>query len=144
MSMKGTMNTGLALALGALLFGGVAMAQDKTSDQPNLDKQSGDQTNEQEDARETAVQQKGVPKLAQECRDLAVQKDEQSEEIDGKSIYETNAKDYKQGEEFELFVDLLGEGNAKYNLTCKIDADGNMSYEGMEKSSKVKSNPGGA
>lgn len=144
MSMKGTMNTGLALALGALLFGGVAMAQDKTSDQPNLDKQSGDQTNEQEDARETAVQQKGVPKLAQECRDLAVQKDEQSEEIDGKSIYETNAKDYKQGEEFELLVDLLGEGNAKYNLTCKIDAEGNMSYEGMEKSSKVKSNPGGA
>ncbi|MEG3114465.1 hypothetical protein R3F72_04885 [Salinicola sp. 4072] len=144
MSMKGTMNTGLGLVLGAMLFGGVAMAQDKTSDQPNLDKQSGDQTNEQEDARETAVQQKGAPKLAQECRDLAVQKDEQSEEIDGKSIYETNAKNYKQGEEFELLVDLLGEGNAKYNLTCKIDADGNMSYEGMEKSSTVKSSPGGA
>ena len=142
--MKGTMNTGLGLVLGAMLFGGVAMAQDKTSDQPNLDKQSGDQTNEQEDARETAVQQKGAPKLAQECRDLAVQKDEQSEEIDGKSIYETNAKNYKQGEEFELLVDLLGEGNAKYNLTCKIDADGNMSYEGMEKSSTVKSSPGGA
>ncbi|CAO1660385.1 hypothetical protein R5R73_03355 [Salinicola sp. LHM] len=144
MSMKGTMNTGLGLVLGAMLFGGVAMAQDKTSDQPNLDKQSGDQTNEQEDARETAVQQKGAPKLAQECRDLAVQKDEQSEEIDGKSIYETNAKNYKQGEEFELLVDLLGEGNAKYNLTCKIDADGNMSYEGMEKTSTVKSSPGGA
>ncbi|MED5501641.1 MAG: hypothetical protein VX950_12425 [Pseudomonadota bacterium] len=142
--MKGTMNTGLGLVLGAMLFGGVAMAQDKTSDQPNLDKQSGDQTNEQEDARETAVQQKGAPKLAQECRDLAVQKDEQSEEIDGKSIYETNAKNYKQGEEFELLVDLLGEGNAKYNLTCKIDADGNMSYEGMEKTSTVKSSPGGA
>ena len=142
--MKRMKNAGLGLALGALLFGGVAMAQDKTSDQPNLDKQSGDQTNEQEDARETAVQQKGAPKLAQECRDLAVQKDEQSEEIDGKSIYETNAKNYKQGEEFELLVDLLGEGNAKYNLTCKIDADGNMSYEGMEKSSTVKSSPGGA
>ena len=144
MSMKRMKNAGLGLALGALLFGGGAMAQDKTSDQPNLDKQSGDQTNEQEDARETAVQQKGAPKLAQECRDLAVQKDEQSEEIDGKSIYETNAKNYKQGEEFELLVDLLGEGNAKYNLTCKIDADGNMSYEGMEKSSTVKSSPGGA
>jgi len=142
--MKRMKNAGLGLALGALLFGGVAMAQDKTSDQPNLDKQSGDQTNEQEDARETAVQQKGAPKLAQECRDLAVQKDEQSEEIDGKSIYETNAKNYKQGEEFELLVDLLGEGNAKYNLTCKIDADGNMSYEGMEKTSTVKSSPGGA
>ena len=73
-----------------------------------------------------------------------MQKDEQSEEIDGKSIYETNAKNYKQGEEFELLVDLLGEGNAKYNLTCKIDADGNMSYEGMEKTSTVKSSPGGA
>lgn len=144
MWMKGTMNTSMGLVLGAMLFGGVAMAQDKTSDQPNLDKQSGDQTNEQEDARETAVQQKGAPKLAQECRDLAVQKDEQSEEIDGKSIYETNAKNYKQGEEFELLVDLLGEGNAKYNLTCKIDADGNMSYEGMEKTSTVKSSPGGA
>ena len=144
MSMKRMKNAGLGLALGALLFGGGAMAQDKTSDQPNLDKQSGDQTNEQEDARETAVQQKGAPKLAQECRDLAVQKDEQSEEIDGKSIYETNAKNYKQGEEFELLVDLLGEGNAKYNLTCKIDADGNMSYEGMEKTSTVKSSPGGA
>ena len=142
--MKRMKNAGLGLALGALLFGGGAMAQDKTSDQPNLDKQSGDQTNEQEDARETAVQQKGAPKLAQECRDLAVQKDEQSEEIDGKSIYETNAKNYKQGEEFELLVDLLGEGNAKYNLTCKIDADGNMSYEGMEKTSTVKSSPGGA
>ena len=144
MSMKRMKNAGLGLALGALLFGGGAMAQDKTSDQPNLDKQSGDQTSEQEDARETGVQKEGVPKLAQECRDLAVQKDEQSEEIDGKSIYETNAKNYKQGEEFELLVDLLGAGNAKYNLTCKIDADGNMSYEGMEKSSTVKSSPGGA
>ena len=67
MSMKGTMNTGLGLVLGAMLFGGVAMAQDKTSDQPNLDKQSGDQTSEQEDARETGVQKEGVPKLAQEC-----------------------------------------------------------------------------
>ena len=142
--MKRMKNAGLGLALGALLFGGGAMAQDKTSDQPNLDKQSGDQTSEQEDARETGVQKEGVPKLAQECRDLAVQKDEQSEEIDGKSIYETNAKNYKQGEEFELLVDLLGAGNAKYNLTCKIDADGNMSYEGMEKTATVKSSPGGA
>ncbi|MGQ7243213.1 hypothetical protein ACUN9V_07075 [Salinicola sp. V024] len=149
MSSKWIMNAGMGLALSVMLASGGAMAQDKTSDEPTLDKQSGDQTNAQENAHETDVQSKGAPKLARECRDLAVQKDDDGKEFDGNSIYDSNAKDYKaseleKGDTFELLVDLLGEGNAKYNLTCHVDAQGNLSYESMEKTSKVKSNPGGA
>jgi hypothetical protein len=139
----------MSLALSAMLAAGGAMAQDKTSDQPETDKQSGSQTEDQQGAHETETQAKGAPKLAKECLDLALKQDENSEEFRGNSIYGNNAKDYDadekaKDESFDLLVDLLGEGNAKYNLTCEIDADGNMTYKGMEKSSSVKSNPGGA
>ncbi|WP_110597964.1 hypothetical protein [Salinicola lusitanus] len=137
-------NAGLGLVLSTAMFAGGAVAQDKTSDQPNVNKQEGAQTNEQEPAHETETQAEGAPKLAKDCLDLALQKDEGSEKFRGNSIYENNAKDYdadelEQGDTFELRVDLLGEGNAKYNLTCQIDADGNMTYEGMGKSTSVKS-----
>ncbi len=141
---KRMMSAGMGLALGAMMITGSALAQDKMSDQPEVNKQSGAQIDEQEGAHETDVQAQGAPRLAKACRDLAVQKEDHSEEIDGKSIYETNAKDYEQGEEFELLVDLLGRGNAMYNLTCQIDADGNMTYDGMKKTSTAKSAPGGA
>ncbi|WP_110656715.1 hypothetical protein [Salinicola halimionae] len=149
MSSKWMMNAGMGLALSAMLVAGGAMAQDKTSDQPETDKQSGSQTEDQQGAHETETQEKGAPKLAKECLDLALKQDEDREEFRGNSIYENNAKDYdagelEKGDTFELLVDLLGEGNAKYNLTCQVDADGNMTYEDMEKTSSVKSNPGGA
>jgi|GEM_PF-1798718 len=145
MSSKWMMNVGMGLALSAMLVAGGAMAQE-LDEQGEVNKQSGSQVDEQQPAHETDVQAEGAPKLAKECLDLALKKDADSEEFRGNSIYETNAKDYdadeqEKNESFELLVDLLGEGNAKYNLTCKIDADGNMSYEGMEKSSTVKSSP---
>lgn len=133
------MNAGLVLALSTLLFAGGAVAQDKTSDQPNVEKQEGAQTNEQEAAHETETQSEGAPALAKQCQDLALQEDDAAEKMEGLSIYETNASDYQEGETYELTVDLLGEGNAKYNLTCQVDADGNMTYEGMGKSTSVKS-----
>lgn len=137
MSPKGRMNSGIGLTLGVMLMTGSVMAQE-------LDQSQQQGVDEQQQAHETDVQAQGAPQLAKECLDLALQKEDQAGEIKGKSIYETNAKDYKQGEEFELLVDLLGRGNSMYNLTCQIDADGNMTYESTEKSSTAKSSPGGA
>ncbi|OLO06191.1 hypothetical protein [Salinicola socius] len=135
------MNAGLAL--GAMLIAGSAVAQELDG-QGDKDKSSGSQVGEQQGAHETETQAEGAPKLARECLDLALQEDEGSETFRGNSIYENNAKEYdaeelEKGDTFELLVDLLGEGNAKYNLTCEIDADGNMTYKGMGESTSVKS-----
>ncbi|MDH4574405.1 hypothetical protein CUR86_19625 [Salinicola acroporae] len=54
-------NAGLGLVLSTAMFAGGAVAQDKTSDQPNVNKQEGAQTNEQEPAHETETQAEGAP-----------------------------------------------------------------------------------
>jgi len=137
---KRMMSAGMGLALSMMLIAGNTMAQE-LDEQGDPDKSSGSQVDEQERAHETDAQTQGAPKLAKECRDLALKKEDNAEEMEGLSIYGTNAKDYQKGEKYELLVDLLGEGNAKYNLTCQIDAEGNLSYDGMDKSSTVKSSP---
>lgn len=148
MSSKWMVNAGFGLALSTMLFAGGAMAQDKTSDVPNIDKPAGSQTNAQGAASETEVQTEGAPPKALECQKLAVAQSD-GEDLEGYNLYETNAKDYdaselEDGDTFELKIDLLAGGNAMYNVVCQVDAEGKVSYESVEKTSTVKSNPGGA
>lgn len=75
--------------------------------------------------------------LTRECRQLAMQSAD-ADKLEDKPLYESNASDYEKGESYELKMNLLGKGNVMYNVTCPIDAEGNMSYEGVGESSSPK------
>ncbi|WP_110675711.1 hypothetical protein [Salinicola sp. RZ23] len=133
MNVMRTMAIGVGASLWLASVG--AMAQEPGASQP-------------QHAKETRVLEEGAPKIAKQCLSLALDSGE-NRDIQGKAIYDTNAWDYTaddlEGDDtFELLVDLLGPGNTKYNLTCQVDADGQVTFESVEASSTVKSNPGGA
>lgn len=138
----------MGLAFGALLLSGAAQAQDKVSDEPLINKKSGDMVEGQDPASETRVQREGAPPLAKQCHELAIEESDEGDEIADNSIIETNAFDYEENsdsdEPFTLRVDLLASGNAMYNLTCEVDNEGNVTFKDAEKSSTAKSHPGGA
>ncbi|WP_129591346.1 hypothetical protein [Salinicola tamaricis] len=138
-NVSSAMNVMRAMVMGVgvslCLASAGAMAQAQGASQPHHPK-------------ETRVLEEGAPEIAKQCLALALDSGE-NREIEGKAIYDTNAWDYAadeldSGDTFELLVDLLGPGNTKYNLTCQVDADGKVTFDSVETSSTVKSNPGGA
>lgn len=139
MSLTKMIGAAAGLSLGAMLMAGGVMAEDKG--QPQAQAEAG--------AQETKTQVEGVPPKAAECKRLAVENNDTDHDIEGKSVYENNADDFdaselESGDTFELRVDLLGEGNSLYNLTCQMDANENVTFDSIEKSSSSKANPGGA
>ncbi|MEC9483483.1 MAG: hypothetical protein UMU75_09220 [Halomonas sp.] len=70
-------------------------------------------------------------KIAEECRELAMQAADGSE-LEGKPLNETNAMKYVPGEEFELHLAFLGHGNTFFNVTCQISQDGLITYEDID------------
>ncbi|WP_110670596.1 hypothetical protein [Salinicola halophilus] len=139
MSLNKMMGAGFGLTLSAMLLATGAMAE--VQHQP--------QAQAREGANETESQTEGVPPKAEECKQLAVDEHDTDYDFEGKEVYENNAKDFdaselENGEPFELRVDLLGEGNSMYNITCQMDADENVTFEKIEKSSSSQANPGGA
>ncbi|WP_110686031.1 hypothetical protein [Salinicola aestuarinus] len=139
MSLNKMMGAGLGLTLSAMLLATGAVAE--VQHQPQVQARDG--------ANETASQSEGVPPKAAECKQLAVDENDTDFDIEGKEVYENNAKDFDAseldaGDTFELRVDLLGEGNSMYNITCQMDADETLTFESLEKTASSKANPGGA
>lgn len=72
--------------------------------------------------------------LVEQCRDKTVQHRD-GKELTGNPLKEgNNAKSYEPGEPFELHINFTGHGNAVYNVTCQIDAQGKVSFKEVDQS----------
>lgn len=76
--------------------------------------------------------------LVEQCQQQALQGPE-GQELAGKPLEETNAADYEPGKAFELKINFLGHGNTFHNVTCQVDEQGNVTYEGVEESGQPQS-----
>lgn len=77
-------------------------------------------------------------KLVEQCQQKAL-KAREGQELRGNPLGETNASDYKPGEEFQLKINFVGHGNSFYNVTCQVDKQGNVTHEKTAETGQPKS-----
>ncbi|WP_203142770.1 hypothetical protein [Marinobacter mangrovi] len=85
------------------------------------------------------VPAKKAQQLVEQCREKTVQQPE-GKALTGYPLEEeTNAGSYRPGQPFELHINIRGHGNAVHNVTCHVDAQGRVSFEGIkERGSAIK------
>ncbi|MEC9482139.1 MAG: hypothetical protein UMU75_02285, partial [Halomonas sp.] len=66
--------------------------------------------------------------MVAECRAQAIREID-AEGLKDKPLNETNAMEYRPGEEFELHLAFLGHGNAFYTVTCQVDQEGTITFD---------------
>lgn len=75
--------------------------------------------------------------LVAQCHEQAL-KGPAGDRLQGKPLEEkTNAPGYEPGKPYELHINLHGHGNVYYNVICRVDAQGNVSFESVDESGQA-------
>lgn len=73
-------------------------------------------------------------KLVEQCQEKTLQHRD-GKKLTGNPVKgESNAKDYKPGEPFELHINFTGHGNTVHNVTCEVDGQGQVSFKEIDQS----------
>ncbi|MBZ9558645.1 MULTISPECIES: hypothetical protein [Modicisalibacter] len=76
----------------------------------------------------------GSKGLVEQCHEQAL-KGPAGDRLEGMPLEEsTNAPGYEPGQPYTLRINLHGHGNVYYNVTCGVDAQGNVTFESVDES----------